>query len=135
MQQTTSTSKKKSEKIVDDDASSCEDDDDDESESEEQEEEKLPVVIVKSKCKIFFFNQRIELLGSKQKDPISKSPSATSINRTVNTLPKSVEPKRKRRDRIPERPNHRFDVFSSVPVLILVHFLVALIYGVLLKIV
>jgi hypothetical protein len=33
------------------------------------------------------------------------------MNRTVNTPPKSAGSKRKRRDRIPERPNYRFDIF------------------------
>jgi hypothetical protein len=54
---------------------------------------------------------RISSLGSKQKDTMNKSPSTASINRNVNTVPKPVGPKRKRRDRIPERPNYRFDIF------------------------
>ncbi len=42
---------------------------------------------------------------------MSNSPSSTSINKNVNNTQKTVGSKRKRRDRILERPNYRFAFF------------------------
>ncbi|CAF0817646.1 unnamed protein product [Rotaria sordida] len=85
--------------IVDDDDSSYGDEDDDESESEEQEEENLPVVIVKR---------------SKKSDTMNHIPSPAPVFKTTNNILKSTIPKRKRRDRIPERPNHSINLWSII---------------------
>ncbi|CAF0862198.1 unnamed protein product [Adineta steineri] len=100
LQQHTSTNEKQSAKIVDDNVSSCDDDgDDDESESEEQEEKKLPVVIVKR---------------SKKTESTTSTSSTISMNKIVENTPKSSVSKRKRRDRVPERPNFSINLWSII---------------------
>lgn len=98
LQQHLSNSDKQSTKLVDDNASSY-DEDDEESESEGQDNENLSVVIVKR---------------SKVKDTIPKSPSTASINKNINLPSKSTGPKRKRRDRIPEKPNYSLNLWSII---------------------
>ncbi len=51
--------------------------------------------------------------GSKQTEAISTVPSMTNINKSVENTSKGAVSKRKRRDRIPERPNFRL-IFHSL---------------------
>ncbi|UJR15925.1 hypothetical protein I4U23_002845 [Adineta vaga] len=97
-----STNEKQSAKIVDDNVSSCDDDngDDDGSESEEREKEKLPVVIVKR-------SKKIEATNNAQT-------TVTNVTKSIDNTSKTTVSKRKRRDRIPERPNFSINLWSII---------------------
>jgi hypothetical protein len=94
---------KESPNIVADDVSSC---DEGESESEEQDENKLPMVIVRAS----------------KKEETTNNATPTTETTAIQTAPKPVNntqqqqqvaiPKRKRRDRIPERPNYSINLWS-----------------------
>lgn len=60
------------------------------------------------KIRLFDFTKITKyILGSKKNEGIVTSPSVTSISKNVNNNQKTVVSKRKRRDRVPERPNYR----------------------------
>ncbi|CAF1157947.1 unnamed protein product [Adineta steineri] len=99
LQQHLSNNDKKEPNIVDDDVSSGNED----SGSEEQDENNLPMVIVKAS----------------KKEEVSNNAAITTDTSSLQSLQKPVNnnqqvaiPKRKRRDRIPERPNYSINLWS-----------------------
>lgn len=110
LQQHLSTSEKPSTNMVDDDASSC---DDDESGSEDHQRENLPLVIVKSRWCVHRVVGRLDRLSSLESTKEQENRKIASARETasaIDTSPKSLVPRRKRRVRITERPNQRYFV-------------------------
>ncbi|CAF4429055.1 unnamed protein product [Rotaria sp. Silwood2] len=102
LQQHISNSDKESPNIVDDDVSSYAED---ESESEEQDENSLPMVIVKAPKTEETTNNTATTTDTNANQSVQKS-----VNN--NQQQQVAIPKRKRRDRIPERPNYSINLWS-----------------------
>ncbi|CAM4906823.1 unnamed protein product [Rotaria socialis] len=102
LQHHTPNSDNQSANIVDDDVSSY-NDEDNESGSEEQDDENLPVVIVKRPKKPDTTNT-----------PPLASTTTTTMQKHINNGQKSATSKRKRRDRILERPNYSINLWSII---------------------
>ncbi|CAF1226104.1 unnamed protein product [Adineta ricciae] len=103
LQQHVSNNDKQSPNIVADDVSSCNDDD---SESEEQDENSLPMVIVKAAKK--------DEANTNAALPAQTTTEETVSKPVVSTQQHTAVAKRKRRDRIPERPNYSVNLWSIV---------------------
>ncbi|CAF4673432.1 unnamed protein product, partial [Rotaria sp. Silwood2] len=102
LQQHISNSDKESPNIVDDDVSSYAED---ESESEEQDENSLPMVIVKAPKTEETTNNTATTTDTNANQSVQKS-----VNN--NQQQQVAIPKRKRRDRVPERPNYSINLWS-----------------------
>ncbi|UJR30663.1 hypothetical protein I4U23_018187 [Adineta vaga] len=94
---------KQSPNFVADDVSSCNEDD---SESEEQDENNLPMVIVKATKK--------EEATNNAALTAETTATSTAQKAASNSQQQVAIPKRKRRDRIPERPNYSVNLWSII---------------------
>ncbi|CAF4690525.1 unnamed protein product [Rotaria sp. Silwood1] len=103
LQQHISTNDKESPNIVDDDVSSYAED---ESESEEQDEDNLPMVIVKAPKTEETTNNAVTIAETNANQTAQKQLNNGQQQQQV------AIPKRKRRDRIPERPNYSINLWS-----------------------